>query len=183
MGPAPGDRRPADAPGEDAHCCVRSGGVLVDACLDLLSVAGGDLTLRPSRFEPSPPTWPANSNATSPSAADRRGGQVPPGDSGRSVDVGESLRARRPCRATSGRSGRGLPEGPTTPWPTRRPLLPVGFRWSAEPVGSILHRSSTDPRVPWLTLSSSPPTAPSAADYRGAHRNAHRPCQPDCHQQ
>jgi hypothetical protein len=40
----------------EPHYCVTSGGVLIDACLDLCSVPGGSLSLRPSWFQ-LPSSW------------------------------------------------------------------------------------------------------------------------------
>jgi hypothetical protein len=47
----------------DPHCCVETGGALLDPCLDLLSVPGGSLTLRPSWFD-LPPSWAGGGGAT-----------------------------------------------------------------------------------------------------------------------
>lgn len=50
------EERGESAASESPHWCVRSGEVLVDPCLDLLSVPGGSLSLRPSWFD-LPPMW------------------------------------------------------------------------------------------------------------------------------
>jgi hypothetical protein len=47
----------------EPHCCVETGGVLIDACLELLSVPGGSLTLRPSWFD-LPASWSGGGYAT-----------------------------------------------------------------------------------------------------------------------
>jgi len=55
--------RPAQSSRNAPHCCVQTDEVLIDASLDLLSVPGGSLTLRPSWFE-LPRSWSRHGYAT-----------------------------------------------------------------------------------------------------------------------
>jgi hypothetical protein len=54
---------PAHSSHSAPHCCVQTDGVLIDASLDLLSIPGGSLTLRPSWFE-LPRSWSRYGYAT-----------------------------------------------------------------------------------------------------------------------
>jgi hypothetical protein len=57
------DGRGTSSATEDPHWCVGTGAVLIDPCLDLLSVPGGRLSLRPSWFD-LPPTWAQSGRAS-----------------------------------------------------------------------------------------------------------------------